>query len=68
MDIIFEPKIQTRTIILQELYNYLFQKEEDIDFYKILKEYSKIKKCEDDRQRVIEIIKKFESKILTEMF
>jgi len=68
MDFIFEARIKTRQIILEQLLLSAEKIDDDIEFYKTIKDEKRKSKCIENKKLVIETADKLRSKILTEMF
>ena len=68
MDFIFEAQIKTRQIILEQLLLSVEKIDDDIEFYKKIKDEKKKRKCIENKKLVIETADKLRNKILTEMF
>ena len=68
MDLIFEAQIKTRQIILEQLLLSAEKIDDDIEFYKTIKDEKRRRKCIENKKLVIETADKLRSKILTEMF
>ena len=68
MDFIFEAQIKTRQIILQQLLLSVEKIDDDIEFYRIVKDEKRRRRCIENKKLVIETADKLRNKILTEMF